>query len=87
MAVPDIGDLVAVLDVGAYGFSQSMPFFGSYPIPPEVVIDGDAVSLARPRIDPAAWLASFAGEDPMDAVPERGLAEPRVPRARAAQGG
>jgi diaminopimelate decarboxylase len=87
MAVPDIGDLVAVLDVGAYGFSQSMPFYGSYPIPPEVVIDGDAVSLARPRIDPATWLASFAGDEPVADVPGRSVAELRTRPARAAHGG
>jgi diaminopimelate decarboxylase len=66
MAVPDIGDLVAVLDVGAYGFTQSMPFFSSYPIPPEVVIDGDKVTLARARIDPQAWLAAYAEDEPAD---------------------
>jgi diaminopimelate decarboxylase len=89
MAVPDIGDLVAVLDVGAYGFTQSMPFFGSYPIPPEVVIDGGTAFLARPRIDPAAWLAQFAGDEP---VPNEapGTADEQRPddivRPRAANG-
>jgi hypothetical protein len=97
MAVPDIGDLVAVLDVGAYGFTQSMPFFSSYPIPPEVVIDGDTASLARPRIDPATWLEMLAGGEPIGGADqahadERRESEPQPEtvtrgRARAAQGG
>ena len=33
------GDLLAILDAGAYGYSESMPFFLSHPIPAEVVID------------------------------------------------
>jgi hypothetical protein len=93
MAVPDIGDLVAVLDVGAYGLTQSMPFFAAYPIPPEVVIDGAEVSLARPRIDSATWLRSLYGEeavaeavDVVDTLSEP-FAEPRSARARSAHGG
>jgi diaminopimelate decarboxylase len=83
MAVPDIGDLVAVLDVGAYGFTQSMPFFGSYPIPPEVVIDGDTAMLARQRIDPAAWLDTYAVDEPVEGA--RGhAADLRSLRASAA---
>jgi diaminopimelate decarboxylase len=30
---PRVGDLVAVLDVGAYGFTEAMPFFLSHPRP------------------------------------------------------
>ena len=49
MAPPSVGDLVAVLDVGAYGFTESMPYFLSHPIPAEVVArDG------RAELDPAA---------------------------------
>ncbi len=40
MIPPDPGDLVAVLDVGAYGATESMPFFLSHPLPPEVVVSG-----------------------------------------------
>jgi diaminopimelate decarboxylase len=54
---PDVGDLVAVLDVGAYGFTESMPFFLSHPIPAEVALRGGEVSLLRPRVEPARWLA------------------------------
>lgn len=34
------GDLVAILDAGAYGFTESMPFFLSHPLPAEVAISG-----------------------------------------------
>lgn len=56
MVVPEPGDLVAVLDVGAYGFTESMPFFLSHPIPAEVaVLDGRAECI-RPRVEPEVWL-------------------------------
>jgi len=53
---PDPGDLVAVLDVGAYGFTESMPFFLSHPIPAEVALRGGRASLLRPRLEPDTWL-------------------------------
>jgi diaminopimelate decarboxylase len=56
MSPPDVGDLVAVLDVGAYGFTESMPFFLSHPIPAEVAIRGGRAALIRPRQEPAEWL-------------------------------
>jgi diaminopimelate decarboxylase len=56
MALPDLGDLVAVLDVGAYGATESMPFFLSHPLPPELALRGGAAWVARPRIDPETWL-------------------------------
>ena len=62
MALPDPGDLVAVLDVGAYGATESMPFFLSHPIPPEIALrDGEAWE-SRPRIDPETWLGWQVGE-------------------------
>ena len=48
MSPPEVGDLLAVLDVGAYGFTESMPLFLSHPTPAEVAIRG---GLCRP--DPA----------------------------------
>ena len=57
LAVPDPGDLVALLDVGAYGATESMPFFLSHPIPPEIVVAAGTAALARERIEPATWLA------------------------------
>jgi diaminopimelate decarboxylase len=56
LQAPAPGDLVAVLDVGAYGFTESMPLFLSHPIPPEVAIRGGRTALLRPRVEPGAWL-------------------------------
>jgi diaminopimelate decarboxylase len=64
MAIPDVGDLVAVLDVGAYGATESMPFFLSHPLPPEVALRGGEAWLARPRVEPDAWLGWQVGEPP-----------------------
>lgn len=57
LTVPYPGDLVAVLDVGAYGFTEAMPFFLSHPIPAEVAVRGGQAALLRPRLEPHAWLA------------------------------
>jgi diaminopimelate decarboxylase len=56
MPLPEVGDLVAVLDVGAYGYTESMPFFLSHPVPAEVAIKGGRAELIRERIEPRAWL-------------------------------
>jgi diaminopimelate decarboxylase len=56
MSQPEVGELVAILDVGAYGFTESMPLFLSHPIPAEVAIRGGSAVLIRPRVEPAAWL-------------------------------
>ena len=53
MAAPRTGDLIAIRDTGAYGFTESMPFFLSHPIPAEVAIDGSAVHVSRERVEPA----------------------------------
>jgi len=53
---PAVGDLVAVLDTGAYGFTESMPLFLSHPIPAEVAVRGGRAALIRPRLEPAEWL-------------------------------
>ena len=55
MIPPEVGDLVAILDVGAYGF-KSMPLFLSHPIPAEVAIRDGSAALIRPRLDPGEWL-------------------------------
>ena len=62
MVPPEVGDLVAVLDVGAYGATESMPFFLSHPLPAEVALRGGEAWLASPRIEPDVWLARQAGE-------------------------
>jgi diaminopimelate decarboxylase len=53
---PNVGDLVAVLDAGAYGYTESMPFFLSHPTPAEVGLRGGRAELLRPRLDPGEWL-------------------------------
>jgi diaminopimelate decarboxylase len=56
LQAPRRGDLVAVLDVGAYGFTESMPLFLSHPVPAEVAVRGGRLQLLRPRLEPRAWL-------------------------------
>lgn len=56
MVVPEPGDLVAVLDVGAYGFTESMPFFLSHPIPAEIAVRDGRAECIRPRVQPEVWL-------------------------------
>jgi diaminopimelate decarboxylase len=72
MTPPEVGDLVAVLDVGAYGFTESMPLFLSHPIPAEVAVRGGRAALIRPRQDPGEWLdRQIAPEWQRRAVPEQ----------------
>ena len=56
MSPPSVGDLVAVLDVGAYGFTESMPYFLSHAMPAEVIARAGEAALIRPRLEPATWL-------------------------------
>jgi diaminopimelate decarboxylase len=58
IALPTLapGDLLAVEDAGAYGFTEAMPLFLSHPMPAEVVIEGGTMRLARPRIEPEHFL-------------------------------
>ncbi|TAM78559.1 MAG: pyridoxal-dependent decarboxylase, exosortase A system-associated [Chloroflexota bacterium] len=53
-ARPTAGDLVAVRDAGAYGFSESMPLFLSHPTPAEVVLEAGRVRLSRASREPKA---------------------------------
>jgi diaminopimelate decarboxylase len=53
---PRAGDLVAVLDAGAYGFTESMPFFLSHPSAAEVAVKGGRAQLIRPRVMPVELL-------------------------------
>jgi diaminopimelate decarboxylase len=57
MVPPEIGDLVAVLDAGAYGFTESMPLFLSHPVPAEVAVRSGRAAVIRPRLDPEEWLS------------------------------
>jgi diaminopimelate decarboxylase len=53
---PRVGDLVAMLDLGAYGFTESMPLFLSHPWPAEVAVLGGRARLIRPRQTPTELL-------------------------------
>ena len=47
-----------MLDVGAYGATESMPLFLSHAMPAEVVVRGGTAHLARPRLEPETWLGT-----------------------------
>jgi diaminopimelate decarboxylase len=53
---PQVGDLVALLDAGAYGFTESMPMFLSHGSPAEVAVLGGTARLVRPRMTPVEFL-------------------------------
>jgi diaminopimelate decarboxylase len=53
---PRVGDLLAILDIGAYGFTESMPFFLSHPTAAEVAVRNGRARLVRPRMTPTDWL-------------------------------
>ncbi|WP_300381275.1 hypothetical protein [Henriciella sp.] len=46
---PQVGDMIAILQSGAYGLSSSPVGFLSHPMPAEVLVDGTDVRLIRPR--------------------------------------
>lgn len=69
MAVPEPGDLVAVLDVGAYGYTEAMPMFLSHPAPAEVAVRAGRTEVIRERRDPDAWLAGQRIPEWSDAAP------------------
>lgn len=56
LPAPEVGDLLVVADVGAYGYTESMPLFLSHPLPAEVVVRGGRMSLARRRVEPEELL-------------------------------
>jgi diaminopimelate decarboxylase len=56
MPRPEPGDLVAMLDAGAYGFTESMPLFLSHPTAAETAVRGGQARLIRPRITPGELL-------------------------------
>lgn len=65
LAPAEPGDLVEVGDVGAYGFTESMPLFLSHPMPAEIAVRHGRVELLRPRLEPEMWLEGqrLAGAD------------------------
>lgn len=54
----DVGDLMAIFNVGAYGFTESMPYFLSHPTPAEVMVLQGQDHLIRPRQTAEQYLAS-----------------------------
>jgi diaminopimelate decarboxylase len=48
LPLPAAGDLLVILDAGAYGFSMASEY-NSRPMPAEVMVDGDRVTVIRKR--------------------------------------
>jgi diaminopimelate decarboxylase len=61
----EVGDLLAVFDVGAYGFTESMPYFLSHATPAEVMMLSSKDYLIRPRLTPEEYLQSQSVPDPL----------------------
>lgn len=57
LPAPRTGDLLAIMDTGAYGFTESMPLFLSHPQAAEVVASGGRAGVARLRSEPADVLS------------------------------
>ncbi len=55
---PVPGDVLAVLDAGAYGFTESMPLFLSHPVPAEVAVSAGIARVARLRQEPSTGAAA-----------------------------
>ena len=45
---PDVGDFIALLDAGAYGFSMASEY-NMFPLPAEILVRGDKVQVIRKR--------------------------------------
>ena len=67
----EVGDLLAIFDVGAYGFTESMPYFLSHPTPAEVLILKGEAHLIRPRQDPEEYLKTQRGPEALRAKASR----------------
>ena len=53
---PAIGDILAFFNAGAYGFTESMPYFLSHAVPAEVMIREGKLELIRRRMEPAEYI-------------------------------
>jgi diaminopimelate decarboxylase len=62
LPLPAAGDLLMILDAGAYGFSMASQY-NSRPLPAEVMIDGETVRLIRRRETFEDLLRSVPGEN------------------------
>lgn len=54
-----VGDTLAFFNAGAYGFTESMPYFLSHPIPAEIVIEKGLTRVSRVRQEPVDYLESL----------------------------
>lgn len=52
----EIGDVLAFFNAGAYGFTESMPYFLSHPTPAEVMVRDKRPVLIRPRMEPEEYI-------------------------------
>ncbi|MBX3031846.1 MAG: hypothetical protein KF809_17000 [Chloroflexi bacterium] len=59
LPAPRAGDLLAVRDVGAYGFTESMPLFLSHPVPAEIVVRSGVARVARLRQEAGGGTAAI----------------------------
>jgi diaminopimelate decarboxylase len=51
-----VGDVLVFGQVGAYGFTESMPFFLGHDLPAEAVLAGGDVSVVRPNVPAVSWM-------------------------------
>jgi len=71
--LPDLapGDLVAIMDAGAYGMTMASNY-NSQPRPAELVVEGGTARVARRREtwgELLAWEAGAGGPEPTDPAP------------------
>jgi diaminopimelate decarboxylase len=52
----EVGDTIAFFNAGAYGYTESMPFFLSHAMPAEVMVNDRKAKLIRPRMEPAEYI-------------------------------
>ncbi len=50
------GDTIGFFNAGAYGFTESMPFFLSHPVPAEVMVKDKKAFLIRKRMEPDDYI-------------------------------
>jgi hypothetical protein len=79
----DVGDLVAVLQSGAYGLSASRMAFLSHPTPAEVLVDRGATTVIRERARSSGPSRGFRSTFPM---PDRDEAVAVPPGVRSQHG-
>lgn len=51
-----VGDLLALTQTGAYGFTESMPFFLCHDLPGEIILRNGSVRTIREVESPATWM-------------------------------